>query len=50
MQFSKARANVIHAIGTNKITLYGLDQMPQESDLEGKGAGVWGTVEWTSIL
>jgi predicted dehydrogenase len=34
--------NVIHAIGTNKITLYGLDQTPQESDLEVKGARVWG--------
>ncbi len=34
--------NVIHAIGTNKITLYGPDQTLKESDLKVKGARVWG--------
>jgi predicted dehydrogenase len=34
--------NVLHAIGTNKIVLYGPDQPPQELDLEVKGARVWG--------
>jgi predicted dehydrogenase len=34
--------NVMHAIGTNKIITYGQDQTPQETNLEVKGARVWG--------
>ena len=34
--------NVIHAIGTNKIVVFGEGQMPQESYLDVKGARVWG--------
>jgi predicted dehydrogenase len=34
--------NVVHAIGTNKIVTYTQDQSPQESNLEVKGARVWG--------
>ncbi len=33
---------VLHAIGTNKIILYGLEQTPLEFDLDVKGARVWG--------
>ncbi|HJX02222.1 MAG TPA: Gfo/Idh/MocA family oxidoreductase [Candidatus Bathyarchaeia archaeon] len=34
--------NVLHAIDTNKILLYGPDQKPQEWNLEVKGTRVWG--------
>ena len=34
--------NVLHAIWTNKILLYGSDQQPQEWNLEVKGTRVWG--------
>jgi predicted dehydrogenase len=34
--------NVLHAINTNKILLYGQDQQPQEWNLEVKGTRVWG--------
>jgi predicted dehydrogenase len=34
--------NVLHAVGTNKLLLYGQDPKPQETDLEVKGARVWG--------
>lgn len=34
--------NVLHAIWTNKILLYGADQQPQEWNLEVKGTRVWG--------
>jgi predicted dehydrogenase len=34
--------NVLHAIGTNKVVMYGPDQTPQEWYLEVKGARVWG--------
>jgi predicted dehydrogenase len=34
--------NVLHAINTNKILLYGQDQQPQEWNLEVKGTKVWG--------
>lgn len=34
--------NVLHAIRTNKVRLYGSDQTPQEWDLDVKGARVWG--------
>lgn len=34
--------NVLHAIGTNKIITYGLDQKPEELDLDVKGARIWG--------
>ena len=34
--------SVLHAIGTNKVMLYGSDKTPQEWDLDVKGARVWG--------
>jgi predicted dehydrogenase len=34
--------NVIHAIGTNKIAVFGENQTPQEAYLDVKGARVWG--------
>jgi len=34
--------NVIHAINTNKILLYGQEQQPQEWNIEVKGTRVWG--------
>src|SRR4030042_4130950 len=34
--------NVLHAVETNKLLLYGQDPEPQETDLEIKGARVWG--------
>jgi hypothetical protein len=34
--------NVLHAVGTNKLLLYGPDLTPEETDLDTKGARVWG--------
>jgi predicted dehydrogenase len=34
--------NVLHAIWTNKIVLYGAEQQPQEWNLDVKGTRVWG--------
>jgi predicted dehydrogenase len=34
--------NVLHAIGIDKILLYGPEQQPQETNLEVKGTRVWG--------
>jgi predicted dehydrogenase len=34
--------NVLHAVGTDKILLYGFEPQPQETTLEVKGARVWG--------
>jgi hypothetical protein len=34
--------NVLHAIGTDRIVLYGSDSQPKESTIEVKGTRVWG--------